>query len=167
MKTFILTLTTCLFFSTGIYSQLLDPVIAPIDTSQQIKDIENICENIKGNMDNLARIPVFRDSLSFRDVYLQDNQLQLVKIQHIEENIEKNIEWYFFAEKLIFAESNWISKETGKTVANMKCYFSNSHMIAWINDNKYMNSGSEEFRQREKQLINFSKTLWVNAMKKE
>jgi hypothetical protein len=168
MKTLIFTILTSLIFTFGLYSQsseVFNPLLAPNDTAQQIMDIEKIYNNIKNNIDNFQLIEVFRDSMSFRDVYLKDNVLQLVKVQFIENKIEKNVGWYFLDSKLMYAESYWINLETKETVSNSKCYFSNLHMISWINDKIKIDSGTPEFKARETQLINYSKTLWVSALK--
>lgn len=167
MKIVFLTILTSLVFTFGVRSQDFDMLLASNDTTQQVKDIDKICQNIKDNYTNYQLIEVFKDSLSYRHVYLKNNVLQLVKVQFLENKIEKNIDWYFLDEKLVCAESIWINTVTKETVSNTKCYFSNLHMIKWINDNnKLMDSKSPEFKQRETQLVSYSKTLWMNAMKK-
>ena len=169
MKKVFLTILTFLVLTLGVNSQtsaVLNPVLISKDTTQQIKNINKICQNIKNNINSYLKIEIFKDSLSYRNVYLKDNVLQLVKVMYTENNIEKNVDWYFLDEQLICAESIWISLETKKAVDNIKCYFNNLHMIAWIDDNKYIDYKSTEFKARETQLVDYSKRIWVNAMKK-
>jgi hypothetical protein len=151
----------------NVNSQTSDEInllLAPNDTVQQIKDIEKTFQTIKDNISNFQLLEVFRDSLSFRDVYLKNNVLQLIIVQFIENRIEKNVEWYFVDQKLIYAESNWINLDTKAAVSNSKCYFTNLHMIKWENEKVIINPNSPEFKARETQLVDYSKRMWVNAM---
>lgn len=165
MKRIFLTVLISITICVVSYSQNFDILLTSTDTLQQIKDIEKIAQSINNNIKTFQMIELFRDSLSFRDVYVKDNVLQLIKVHFIENKIEKNVDWYFQNEKLIYAESIWINIDTKKTVSHLKCYFNNLHMIAWLNEGKYVNSNSPEFKTREKQLVDYSKTMWVNAMK--
>ncbi len=111
MKTLIFIILTCLVLTPGVHSQTsdgLDLVLMANDTEQQIRDIDKFRENIKNNISNFRKIEKYKDSLSYREIYVKDNVLLLVKVQQMDNKIEKNVEWYFLNGQLMYSEVKWI-----------------------------------------------------------
>ena len=102
-KIIYLTLLTSLTISQGLFSQTdrdFDLLIST-DSSQQIREIDKFKENIKNSISYFQKVEKYKDSLSYRNIYLKDKVLQLVKVQQKEDGIEKNVVWYFLDGLLI------------------------------------------------------------------
>lgn len=155
--------------SAGLFSQTsftLDPVLISNDTAQQIREIDKFKDNINLNINNFQKIEKYKDSLNFRHVYLKDDVLQLIKVQHKVGSIIKNIEWFYLNNQLFYTEANWVDTITNKNINHAICYLYNDHLIAWINnDRKFVNSKSTEFKDYEIKIVTYGKTLFSEAMK--
>lgn len=169
MKNFILFFLIFISIQSCLYSQTsfdLDPLLISNDTAQQIREIDKFKDNINLNINNFQKIEKYKDSLNFRHVYLKDNVLQLIKVQHKVGSIIKNIEWFYLNNQLFYTEANWVDTITNKNINHAICYLYNDHLIAWINnDNKFVNSKSAEFKDYEIKIATYGKALFTEAMK--
>ncbi len=166
-KIIFLTMLISFTISQGLFSQTDKDIdvgfdlLISTDTAQQIREIEKFKENIKNNINNFQKIEKYKDSLSFRNVYFKDKVLQLVKVQQIDNKVEKNVEWYFLDEQMIYAEVIWINIETKQNINHEKCYLNRWQMIAWVNnENKFIDLKSTEFKLRESELVAYGKKMY-------
>lgn len=170
MKNLALTIYICICFIAAANSQtavMIDPKNTSIESAQKMIDISKITESIKSNISTLKKVEIQKDNLGHREAYFKANSLQLIKVNLIDNGIEKNIEWFYSNEKLIFSEAIWSDIASKKTVNKVTCYFDNDHLITWIDfGNKFLDPNSLDFKERDVQMALYGKKLYDEAMKK-
>ena len=95
--------------------------------------------------------------MNFR--YLQDKKLQFIELSFKDENINKNVEWYFKDNEFIYGEALWI--DDVKNIQSNKniVYFYNSELIYWNKDDISIESSSEDFKKYNKEIKDYVKKM--------
>jgi outer membrane lipoprotein-sorting protein len=156
MKT-IITFLTCITLTFSVYAQTEKQIMA---------DIDKTITDIKSKINTFQKIEKGNTSKGYRFVFLKGKELQLITVRAIEENLEKNVEWYYVNGVLVYAETIWLDSKTKKVVKNEKTYLDNGHLIAWINpDGKLVDSNSSEFKTVETELTAYGIKIKNEALK--
>ncbi len=170
MKNITITIFVFILLFSGAYSQtavMVDPKTTSIETAQKMIGINKLTEKTKSNLNNLKKIDIQKDNLGQRVAYFESNSLKIIKVYLTDNGIEKNIEWYYSDEKLIYSEANWEDISTNKIVNTVKCYFDNNHLITWIDfGNKFLDPNTDTFRERDSEMTIYGKKLYDEAIKK-
>jgi hypothetical protein len=127
---------------------------------KQMLSIDNTKENIKNSIGTFTKVEKFKDETGNRYAYFKDSVLQLITVYYKEKNVDKNVEWYFSNDQLIYAEQKWTESETGKIVNNEKFYLSGGHLIVWIKtDNTKVDPSSQNFKYFDNKLGVYAEKL--------
>ncbi len=116
-------------------------------------NIDKQRQEIKSKMSTYRRVVRFRDSLSTKYYFYQGKELQMVTIWVKAGTVDKNIEWYFAAGKMIYSENNWKDRVTGKVTENQHYYLKNEEVFVWIKtDGSRGDATSKEFLEAKEGL---------------
>jgi hypothetical protein len=133
---------------------------------QTMLDIDKTINDIKSKISTFQKIEKINTNDGYRFVFLKDKELQLITVRQIEENVEKNVEWYYVNGVLIYAETIWLDSTTKKIVKNEKLYLDSEHLIAWINtENKLVDNNSSEFKTVSTELVAYGIKIKTEALK--
>jgi hypothetical protein len=160
VKNYIIALVTVIALTPEVYSQT---------DQDQIVDIDKTRKEIVKNIDSYRQTENNKDSVSYRYVYREGNDLKLIMIEYKDRRyggkyIDKKVEWYFSKGHLIYSEQTWTDIPSGKLVDNEKCYLNDQHLIAWIKfENKTVDKTSREFIDADTQLVAYGVKLQKEA----
>jgi hypothetical protein len=156
MKKVIVILILAFLFIKGVNAQTLQAQIKIIDKQRQ---------EIKSNIGNFNKIVKLEDKTGYKYVFLKGKELQLISVRSIENDIEKNVDWFVVDNKIIYCETLWLNITTKKIVGDDKNYFNNEHMIAWINtEGKFIDHTSDDFKSVDKEVASFFPAWREKAM---
>lgn len=156
MKTGIIFLT-CIALTFSVYAQT---------EKQTIADIDKTITDIKSKTSTFQKIEKVNTPEGYRFIFLKGNELQLITVRQIENNLEKNVEWYYVNGALVYAETVWLDNKTKKIVKNEKQYLDNGHLIAWINpEGKLVDNNSSEFKTVDTELSAYGIKIKNDALK--
>lgn len=138
---------------------LIQGLIGQPDTLQLDK-IDSLKINTLKNLPSFTKLVKVNNETGNRIVYLKNNDLKLITVYSKDNNIEKNVEWYFSDGELIYSEQKWIDLTTGKVINNEKIYVSNGHLIACEKTNgKFVDQDSDEFKDLDKRFAEYGEKL--------
>jgi len=153
-----------LLFSQVCFSQthenqypFVDLIAIEQDTAATLMNIDKLKDQIKSKIQEYQKIEKFKDNTGSRYLFVKDNQLQMVTVSFKENNIDKNVEWYFSDGQLIYSEQVW--KESDKKINQEKFYLNNNHLIGWLKDGKKVSKRSSEFQTTEGDLVAYGVKL--------
>lgn len=144
----------------SIFTFLLTVFLIQNIYSQDNKEsIDQAVNEIKANSAKYEKIIELDDSLAYKCVYLQDKKLQFIELSFKDENINKNVEWYFKDNEFIYGEALWI--DDVKNIQSNKniVYFYNSELIYWNKDDISIESSSEDFKKYNKEIKDYVKKM--------
>ncbi len=150
MKKYILTALISFAIIEVVYSQT---------DKQQIASIEKETKEIQNKVGKYRKTEIFKDSIGNKYAYKDGNEIKLLTIYYQDTDANKNVEWYFFEEKLIYIQQIWTDKETNKIVDSKKCYLNSGQLIAWVINDKLVDANSEEFKKVKIELGAYGKKL--------
>jgi hypothetical protein len=79
--------------------------------------------------------------------------VQFIAVHQREKGVQKNVEWFYVNDSLVYAESNWINIRSLKSVKNEKLYLQKGHLVVWMNSqNVPAETSSADFREMDKSL---------------
>jgi hypothetical protein len=123
---------------------------------QKMQNIDKTIRDIKSNMSTFQKIERVNKPEAYSFVFLKDKELQLISVKVIEDNLEKNVEWYYVNDVLVYAETLWLDYKTKEVVKNEKMYLDNGHLIAWINpEGKFVDKSSSEFKNVDSTITDY------------
>jgi hypothetical protein len=126
----------------------------------QLNKIDSLKEKIAIELPTYSKLEKISNKTGLRFIYTKDNELKLIIVFTVDNNIAKNVEWYFSNGELIYSEQKWIDNSTGKIINNEKFYLSDGHLIAWkYTDNNFVEKDSEEFKVMDKKIVNYGELL--------
>ena len=135
-------------------------------TDKIILDIDQATNEIKSKISSFRKIEKINNSEGSRFVFLKDKELQLITVQQIGPDVEKNVEWYYINGVLTYSETKWLDKKSQQIVFNEKEYLRNGHLIAWINsENKLVDSTRLEFKTIDTALAAYGIEIKNEALK--
>jgi hypothetical protein len=147
------------FFAILIGIALIISACAKSD-QQLMLSIDNVRIGIKNNIASLTKVEKFKDSTGYRYAYFKEKDLQLITVYFKDQNIDKNVEWYFSNGKLIYSEQTWINTELGQIVDNEKYYLDDNRLIAWVKtDKSLVDKTSHEFIEVDSKLPVYGEKL--------
>ena len=128
--------------------------------------IDKSIQDIKNKLNTYKKVEKINSQDGSRFVFLKDNELKLITVKALEPNTEKKVEWYYVNGQIAFTETNWFDTKTKNNIYNEKCYFSNGHLIAWVNpQNKLVDNSSNEFKKMDTDLSAYCLKIRDDAMK--
>lgn len=139
---------------------LIPTVFAQKD--QEIVDsIDFLRSSIDKNLPHLQIIGSLRDSNGYSYyVYANANkQIQYAKAYIISDSINRNLQWYYSGNHLIYAEQQWTNSKTNKVVQHQICYMVNDQLVKGINNNNIIDPSSEEFKTVNKILVTYEQSF--------
>lgn len=159
MKKYFLVIVTTLLFTESIYSQsatVPDEVLSGID---EVKEV------IKKNIGSYQKKEKFKNSTGYNRAYFKGQELQLISVYYKDTITEKNVEWYFQHEKLIYSQQLWTDIKTKDTLDYERFYLNNERLIAWLKFNKKVDTASEAFRKVATKMRDYIGDLKLDNMK--
>ena len=111
----------------------LTPCVFAQTENVELKTIEKTVEGINTNLNSFQKIEKQNDSIANEYVFIKDKEVQLITIKTREQNIEKNVAWYYLSGALIYGEQKWLDIKSNAIVDHEKFFLTNGHLIAWIN----------------------------------
>lgn len=154
MKAKLFTILICVIGTFFCYAQ-----------SNNTSDIDKLTKDIKANFNSYKEVVKTNSSDGSRFFYLKDNALKLIIIKALEQDTEKNVEWFYENGKLIYCETNWLDKKTKKITFSEKCYLSNGQLISWIYQSKSIDSSSDDFKKMSADLEVYGSKINDDAFK--
>ncbi len=152
-----ITFLTCITLTFSVYAQT---------EKQSMLDIDKTITDIKSKISTFQKIEKVKTTEGYRFVFLKGKELQLITARQIEQNLEKNVEWYYVNGALVYAETIWLDSKTKKVVKNEKQYLDNGHLIAWINpEGKLVDNNSAEFKTVDTELTAYGIKIKNDALK--
>lgn len=150
-----------IFFS--ILSLVLTHGVFAQMNKQQIADIDKARQEIKSHIADLNKIEKSKKENGYRNIYTKDKELILTTVYFKDQNINKNVEWYFSKGQLIYSEQIWKDDKTEKIIDNQKSYLVNGQLMAWIKMDSIVNNNSQEFKDLGTQLVAYALKLKEDA----
>src|SRR5438045_7079970 len=99
---------------------------------QEIKNIDKYTSDLNINLCAFQKIEKYKEDIESRYVYSKDNEIQLITLKYTENNIEKNVAWYYSKGQLIYSEQTWVDVSTKKILDHQKFYLSDGHLVSWM-----------------------------------
>jgi hypothetical protein len=122
-----------------------DMTLLKNDSLGQIRRIEK--EVGKVNTNELKMMEIAKDKNGYRHDYFIGNDLKLVQVYYNENDIEKNVSWYFNNGQIIYSTQLWTNHKTKDTIDNERLYFYYENLIAWTKNGKPVDENSSEFKK--------------------
>ena len=158
MKTHILAIASILILTQGVYSQ------AKSD-KEQIADIDKIKKEIKANLNSYTKTERAKSSEGYRYVYTEGKDLRLVAVYFKDTIEDKNVEWYFYNNQLIYSTQVWTNRASKKIIDNEKFYLNNERLFAWIRAGKKIDVNSKDFKKVADEFPKYAAKLKTDALK--
>jgi hypothetical protein len=151
MKRIILTIVTVFCLTIGIKAQTEQEQMITIDKQKT---------EIKNAINTYRKVVRFKDSLSYKYVYLKNKDLQMVNIWVKTDSLNKDVEWYFVNGKLVYSEQIWKSIKTNKVVDHKQFYLNDDKLFVGIGTNgKRIDPASKEFKEAMEGLAKYAEHL--------
>jgi hypothetical protein len=150
MKKYILTALASFAIIQGVYSQT---------ETEKIANIEKATKETQNNLGKYLKDEQVKDSTGNRYVYKEGNELKLITVYYRDTDANKNVEWYFSNGEFIYTQTIWTDKTTNKVINSEKCYLKDGQLIAWINNDKLLDTTSLDFKSTEAALLAYGKKL--------
>jgi len=139
----------------------------------QITSTNQLRKMITDNKDRYRKTENINDSTGYKYVFRQDKELRIVMMDFKDKTqqgnyIDKKVEWNFLNGDLIYSEQVWTEIKTNKIIDKQQFYFNKYnnawYMAAWIKfDNKEVNPDSQEFKDKETQLVAYGLKLFKES----
>ena len=137
---------------------VLDGVYLKAD-QEQINEIEKIKQDINDHLTSYVKTIKAVDSSGSRHVYTDGKETKLVTVVYNDNEVKRNVSWYFNREQLVYAETIWTNTSDGELFINEKYYLNNGHLFAWIQNGTPMQKGSDAFNREAEQLAAYALKL--------
>ena len=149
------------------YIQLGQLKVFISSVEEDIKAIKVMYADIKNNINTYEKIDDQEGTTSYT-YYFKANDIKLISTGWSEPSGEKYDEYYYKGKKIFFIfisesmfqqdkEGNYSDKKVNKT--ENRYYFKNDKMIQWIKNKNIIEVNSQEFKSKEKELIEESLKL--------
>ena len=102
------------------------------DPKTYTAEVDKICGEVKKTLPSLEKVVLFKDTTGAKTGYYKNKQLKLVTAQAYENGIDKNIEWYYDNDLMIYAEQNWYDHAKKQKFYSERFYLKNGHLFHWI-----------------------------------
>jgi len=120
--------------------------------NSSIAEIDKTIEQMKNQKDAYEKIEKIKSENAYKYVYFKDNEVQIISINE-KDKIEKNVEWFYLNNNLIYTETNWLNIIGGKKLFTEKTYHVKGNLIAWLkSENTFVDASSTEFKKMDKDL---------------
>jgi len=162
MKTSFFVAATFLFLTRVAYPQISDIDLAVLlmkSDEEQIKDIDQMRQEIKNNLNSYSKSEKVKEHSGYRTVYRKGKDLQLIAVNQKDHSVDKRVEWYFHNGQLIYCEQAWTDRSTNKIIDQEKFYLENEHLFAWFKNGQAINAASEDFKKTADELNAYAANL--------